>query len=154
MYPTETEIDNVSDLSVTVAGCYEDPTVADALAEMYRNESALTDRDFEQMEAAARADDIDFGPFDRQAWEETMSRFPENTGLTPVISPRRDAMGSEVWDAELRRPRKDGTGYDVVWCLWWSTQKEAWAACVSRAITMVALCECGKRELAEKFFTR
>jgi hypothetical protein len=154
MYPTETEVDNVSDLSVRVNAAYEDPTVQEFLDDVYRNEAALTDRDFEQMEAAARADDIEFGPFDRAGWEETMSKYPEGTGLVPVIGPRKDSMGNEVWDAELRRPRKDGTGYDVVWCLWWPTQREAWAACVSRAITMVALCEVGRRDLAERFFTR
>jgi hypothetical protein len=149
-------IDNVSDLSVTVAGCYEDPTVADALAEMYRAETEVTEAEVEamhrEMEAAAAADDIDFGPFDLAAWEETMSRYPENTGLVPVIGPVPWTDGTEMYRAELRRARKDGTGWDVVPCLFWPTQKEAWAACVSRALTMVCLCENGRRDMAERMF--
>jgi hypothetical protein len=148
-------IDNVSDLSVTVAGCYEDPTVADALREMYECEAEITEADVEDMHRAAEADGlIDFGPFDRKGWEETMSRFPENTGLVPVIAPVPWTDGAEMYRAELRRTRKDGTGWDVVPCMFWPTQKEAWAACVSRALTMVSLCENGRRDLAEGFFDR
>jgi hypothetical protein len=53
MYPTESVVDNVSDLSVTVAGCYEDPTVADALREMYECEAEITEADVEDMHRAA-----------------------------------------------------------------------------------------------------
>jgi hypothetical protein len=116
---------------------------------------AQADADLAAMHAAAEADgvDIDFGPLDRAAWEETMSRFPENSGLTPVIY-RAKLGDDDFWFAELRRPGKNGAPYQVSHCLFWPTQKEAWAACVSRALTMVWLAENGARETAEKFFQR
>jgi hypothetical protein len=147
-------VDTVSDAAVPVTAYHDDPAYESFVDDARRNDEAEADADFAAMEAAARADDIDFGPFDRAAWEETMSRFPENTGLVPMIGPVPWTDGAEMYRAELRRTRKDGTGYDVVPCLFWPTQKEAWAACVSRALTMVCLCENGRRDLAERMFMR
>jgi hypothetical protein len=74
--------------------------------------------------------------------------------ICDTVSDLSVTVGAEMYRAELRRTRKDGTGWDVVPCMFWPTQKEAWAACVSRALTMVSLCENGRRDLAEGFFDK
>jgi hypothetical protein len=143
-------IDNVSDLSVTTGTVEELPGYGEWIDDCDRAHEA--ERELEDaMLAAAEADGvIDFGPFDREAWEETMNRFPEGTGLFPQIA--KTGHAEFPWSAELRRPTPSGP--DIVPCLTWRTQKEAWTACVSRALAMVALVECGKRELAEGMFIK
>lgn len=132
-------IDNVSDLSVTVAGCYEDPTVADALAEMYRNEEALNDSDFAAMEAAAEADGIEHGPFFHDLTPakhaELIAMFPFGRGWMPQIG--YDANAETPFTAELRRGTPNGP--DVIRLANYSTAENALRACVTFAINMVLI---------------
>jgi hypothetical protein len=141
MYPTEEICDNVSDLSVTVAGCYEDPTVADALAEMYRNEEAVSEAEVEQMHRAmleaAEADGIEHGPFFHDLTPakhaELIAMFPFARGWTPVIG--YDANAATPFTSELRRGTPNGP--DIVRLANYSTAENALRAAVTFAINMV-----------------
>jgi hypothetical protein len=109
------------------------------------------------MLAAAAADgldaDADFGPLDRDAWEETVGKhWPDRSGLLPGIAPVAVREGVLEWDATLARATPHGP--DIVDCGRWSSQRLAWAACVAQCLVMCWYAVYGQREKAEAMFTR
>jgi hypothetical protein len=132
---TET-IDNVSDLDVRVSAAYEDPTVQEFLDDVYRNEAALTDRDFEQMQEAAELDGIDAAPFHDltgRRWAEIIRMMPTGTGWGPEVA--YDANADLPFRAQLRRGTPNGP--DMIRLGRFSTAENALTCAVLFLLNMV-----------------
>jgi hypothetical protein len=131
-------IDNVSDLSVTVAGCYEDPTVADALREMYECEAEITEADVEDMHRAAEADGLDAAPFHDLSparYAAIIAMMPAGTGWNPETT--YDANDDLPFRAQLRRGTPNGP--DMIRLGRFSTAENAMTCAVLFLLNMVLI---------------
>jgi hypothetical protein len=142
MFDSESVVDNVSDLSVTVAGCYEDPTVVDALREMYECEAEITEADVEDMhraaEEAAADDGLDAAPFHDLSparYAAIIRMMPAGTGWNPETT--YDANDDLPFRAQLRRGTPNGP--DMIRLGRFSTAENALTCAVLFLLNMVLI---------------
>jgi hypothetical protein len=99
----ETTIDNVTDTDLrTLTVADDDASVAEFLADVYRNERAIEEADLLAMEQQMQAEisGSDFGDLTPQRHAEIMEGFPVGRGWFPVLAFNAD---SRMFAAELRR---------------------------------------------------
>jgi hypothetical protein len=132
MYPTETEIDTVSDSNVATAGCLDEiPGLNDWIDDNRRNEEA-------ELEARVVAEiaGSEFGDLTPERHEEIMSDFPTGRGWIPVIA---FEQASGMFGAQLRRGTKAGP--DVAYLGNYLSAECALLVCVAFAREMVIAAE-------------